>query len=200
MISSNLTRRMSATAMAVAIAGLQAGCGGFTSVDVGGTIKGLTGTGLVLANGVNRVEVPPNSTTFTLPAKVDIHADYNIIVLSQPTRQTCTVANATGMAGAAPVTVVSVTCTTNTYKLGGTITGLTGSNLILTNGSDTLSIPQAGNGVFTFPTQVADGSTYGVAVLQQPAGPSQTCTVINGTNVINTPSAAGVTDVVVNCI
>lgn len=200
MMSCNLMRRKPATAIAVVIAGLLTGCGGFTSVDVGGTITGLTGTGLVLADGANRLEVPPNSTTFTLPAKVDIHADYNIIVVSQPTRQTCSVVNAAGMAGAAAVTIVRVTCSTNTYKLSGTISGLVGSNLILTNGSDTLSIPQAGNGSFTFPTQVADGSTYGVAVLQQPTVPSQTCTVTNGSNVVNTPSAAGVTDVVVSCI
>ena len=200
MISKNSIRHLSTTAIAVAMASLQAGCGGFTSVNVGGTIAGLTGTGLVLGDGVNRVSVPPNSTTFTLPAQVDIRADYNVVVVKQPTRQTCVVANAAGMAGAAPVTIISVTCNTNTYKLGGTVSGLLGSNLILTNGSDTLAIAQAGNGSFTFPTEVGDGSTYGVAVLQQPIGPSQTCTVTNGSSVVNTPMAAGITDVVVSCI
>jgi hypothetical protein len=37
------------------------------SYTLGGTVSGLNGTGLVLANGSDTVTVPANATSFTLP-------------------------------------------------------------------------------------------------------------------------------------
>lgn len=173
---------------------LLAACGGYTAVDVGGSITGLTGTGLVLSNnGASTVAPPPKSTSFVFPAQVDIRSAYSVSIAAQPSQQTCTIFNPAGIAGANPVTVISVVCSVNTYALGGTVTGLTGAGLVLTNGSDQIAIP-SGNTSFTFPARVADGATYGVAVLTQPAG--QACTVTNGTAVMG---AAAVTNVQVAC-
>jgi hypothetical protein len=187
-------------ALALALAGLVStlsACGGFTSVDVGGTIVGLTGTGLVLANGGSSVAPAPGATSFVFPNQVAIRDTYSVSVTTQPTQQTCVVFNPSGTAGAAPVTIVSVICSTNTYALGGTVTGLTGTNLVLTNGSDQVTIPAGdagGNASFTFPVPVADGTAYGVAVLTQPSG--QTCTVANGSAFMG---GAPVTNVSVTC-
>ena len=54
---------------------------------------------------------------------------YSITVKTQPSSptQTCVVGNATGSVAGAAVTTATVTCTTNTYGINGTITGLAGS-------------------------------------------------------------------------
>lgn len=177
---------------------LLAACGGYTAVDVGGTITGLTGSGLVLSNnGTSTVAPAPKTTTFVFPQQVEIRSTYSVSIVTQPTQQTCTIFNPAGIAGANPVTIVSVVCSVNTYPVGGTVTGLTGTGLVLTNGSDQIAItaPDAsGNAGFTFPTPVADGAAYGVAVLTQPTG--QTCTVANGSAFMG---AAAVTNVQVSC-
>src|SRR5205814_923791 len=82
----------------------------------------------------------------------------------------------------ANVTNVTVTCTTNTHTIGGTVGGLSGTGLVLqNNGGDNLTV--LANGAFTFSTAIASGSPYAVTVLTQPTHPSQTCTVTNVTNV-----------------
>ncbi|MGH8297439.1 MAG: choice-of-anchor tandem repeat GloVer-containing protein, partial [Steroidobacteraceae bacterium] len=80
-----------------------------------------------------------------------------------------------------------------TYSVGGSISGLTQSGLVLTdNGADANTI--AANATqFTMPTQVADGGNYVIAVGTQPAG--ETCTVIDGAGAVS----GAVTSVAVDC-
>ena len=130
--------------------------------------------------------------SFAFPGTLASGATYAVTVLTNPTGQTCTVANGTGTIGTANVTNVTVTCTTNTYTIGGTITGLKGNVILQNNGGNNLSLNADGS--FTFTTPVPYGGTYNVTVLTQPNG--QTCTVANGSGVVGT---ANVTDVVVTC-
>ena len=112
---------------------------------------------------------------------------------TQPADQTCSVANGTGTMGGANVTNVTVTCSTNTYTVGGAVTGLTGTVTLLNNGTN--STPISTDGSFTFSTAIAEGSTYNVTVQTQPT--EQTCTVTNGSGTI---SSANVTNVTVTCV
>ena len=91
------------------------------------------------------------------------------------------------------MTDVAVTCAAAAFTVGGTISGLTGSGLVLANGTDTTS-PAPGATAFTFPTKMASAASFNVTVSTQPAG--QTCTVSNGTGVILTSS---VSNVVITC-
>ncbi len=96
----------------------------------------------------------------------------------------------------ANVTSVQVTCTTvtPTLTIGGMVTNLVGSGLVLQdNGGDNLSV--TANGSFTFITLVASGGAYAVTVLTQPSSPAQTCGVVNGSGA----ASANVTTVIVNC-
>lgn len=80
------------------------------------------------------------------------------------------------------------------YTVSGTVSGLTGSGLVLqNNGGDNLAI--AADGVFTFATSVGAGSPYNVTVLSQPNG--QTCSVANASGIVN---GAAVANVQVNCV
>src|SRR5271169_5768407 len=60
---------------------------------LGGTISGLTRTGLVLANGANIVSVAANTTSFTLPTPVAYADGYGVTVAAQPAGLSCMVSN-----------------------------------------------------------------------------------------------------------
>ena len=154
-------------------------------VTIGGTVAGLSGAGLILQNnGGDDLAVSANGS-FSFKTAVDAGSLYNITVLTQPASpvQTCSVANANGTAPATNVTSVSVTCGTGTASVGGTVSGLAGSGLVLrNNGADDLAI--ASNGSFTFATPLANGSTFEVTVATQPTRPSQTCTVADASGTV----------------
>ncbi len=166
---------------------------------LGGTVNGLAGSGLVLQNnGVDNLPIPANGS-FVFSAKHLIGAPYAVTVSSQPTNpaQTCTVVNGNGTLASVDVTDVAVTCSANTFSVGGTVSGLLGSGLVLqNNGNDDLPIADGANGPFTFPTELANGSVYLVTVKTQPSGPDQTCTVSNGSGTL---AGADVTNVDVSC-
>jgi YVTN family beta-propeller protein len=79
----------------------------------------------------------------------------------------------------------------NTYSVGGTITGLSGTVVLQNNGSNNLSVST--NGAFTFPGYLTGGSAYNVTVLTQPAG--QSCSVSAGNGSVNKT----ITSVVATC-
>jgi hypothetical protein len=148
------------------------------SYQLGGSISGLTTSGLVLTNGTDTLAVAAGASTFTMPASVAYGSPYALTVQTQPTGLTCTVSNGTGTMPANDVANIAVTCADNAYTLGGTITGLTAGGLVLANGSDRLTVA-AGAAQFTMPTAVAYTSSYAVNIARQPSG--LTCAVTNGT-------------------
>ena len=77
---------------------------------VGGTVSGLTGNGLVLANGTDTTSPAPGATTFIFPTKLLSAASFNVTVSTQPAGQTCTVSNGTGVILTSSVNNVSLTC------------------------------------------------------------------------------------------
>lgn len=82
------------------------------------------------------------------------------------------------------------------YTIGGTLSGLAGTGLVLrNNGGNDLSVP-AMNNMFTFSTPLSDGTAYDVTVATQPSSPSQTCTVTGGRGTV---TASNVSTVQVVC-
>jgi 6-phosphogluconolactonase len=81
------------------------------------------------------------------------------------------------------------------YTVGGTVTGLSGSGLVLElNGGDGLSFGASGD--FVFGTRLANNAAYAVTVSTQPSSPAQTCTVRNGSGTID---KSGISNVIVSC-
>ena len=67
------------------------------------------------------------------------------------------------------------------FSVGGLVSGLTGTGLVLTNnGVDNLAVDA--NGPFTFARQIPAASAFNVVVTTQPAG--QTCSVADGSGVL----------------
>ena len=161
--------------------------------SVGGTVSGLSGTLELQNNGGDTIPIS-NDGAFTFPTEIAAGGPYSVTVSDQPASQTCSVTNGSGTVGSSNVTNVLVTCSTNAYTVGGTVTGLNSSGLVLqNNGSDNLVVP-SGATSFTFPTPVASGGTYSVTVFEQPAG--LICVVSNGSGIV---TGSNVTNVSVNC-
>jgi hypothetical protein len=164
---------------------------------VGATVTGLVGAGLVLTdNGGDDLTVNANGA-FEFPVQVASGQPYAVVVKTQPSApsQTCTVAGGSGTVGGGPVGSISVNCATNAYAVGGTVTGLGGTGLVLTNNmGDDLTV--SSNGTFSFATPVASGGSYGVAVKTQPTGPWQTCSVSGASGTV---SSSAITTVAVTC-
>ena len=71
----------------------------------------------------------------------------------------------------------------NTYTIGGTVSGLEGSGMVLqNNGTDDLTI--SGNGDFIFAATIVDDNAYSVTVATQPGSPVQACAVTNGSGTL----------------
>lgn len=230
------------TALALAAALTLASCGGGgkPTYPINVTVKGVQYEGLVLSTNGMDVPVNPPATAgadvnFTFPNQVEYGQVYNVVPKNgnvstlpyvygvQPKHQTCLPNTVypdnlphTATAGQLATIQVNYVCTLNAYPLTGLVKGLTGTGLVLANGSSssvtvTPSTDSAtiASGVKFALGNVYFGQTYGVTILAQPAG--QTCSVTggggngkgggtmtdnNGTDSYNSP---GITDIVVTC-
>jgi formylglycine-generating enzyme required for sulfatase activity len=165
--------------------------------QVRGTVTGLEGSGLQLHNGSDTLTVVSETPAFTFPTLVASSSTYAVTV-TDPTNpwQHCTVSNGTGTVTGTPITNVAVSCTTNSYHVGGSVSGLVGTGLVLkNNGSDPLTVV-SGTPQFTFATTVASSSTYAVTVSTSPTGPLENCTVSSGTGTV---TGTPITNVAVTC-
>jgi hypothetical protein len=165
------------------------------SFTVGGTVVGMTATGLVLQNKAGDDITIDADGAFTFATPVLSGANYAVTIKTQPGTEICSVSGGTGVVGPSNVTSVTINCSTEAHTVGGTVTGLAGGGLQLSlNGGAPLTI--SGNGTFAFATLIAKNGPYDVAIAQQPASPSQTCILSNKSGTVTT---ADITDVTVNC-
>jgi len=170
--------------------------GSVTSYTVGGTVIGVSGSGLVLANNAGDALPISGNGGFTFSNSLAGGATYAVTIQSQPIdpSQICTVMNGAGKVSTVNVNSVIVSCTTNYYTVGGAVSGLSGSGLVLqTNGGNNVAVTSSGS--YTLAT-LASGSNYTVTVMTQPTSPSQTCTVANDTGML---TSANVSNVAITC-
>jgi hypothetical protein len=172
------------------------------TATIGGTVSGLVASSSVILqdNGGDSLTITANGPfTFKTPVTGPTDA-YLVTVLTQPAtpNQICTVANGKGTA-TANVTTVAVTCVLS-YSIGGNVSGLVGTGLILQNSSDMELLPispATGNETFTFKNLVPTGTAYTVTISAQPTGPVQTCVVTPGTG--SGTATSNVTSVSITC-
>ncbi|WP_332861820.1 hypothetical protein [Janthinobacterium svalbardensis] len=172
-----------------------AACGGKASYDVSGTVSNLNNNGLILTNGGEDLPIAAGQTSFTFKKRIDYGTDYNITFKQQPAHMTCGISNGSGSAGHYINISAAVSCSQNTYTVGGTISGLTVEGLELINGNVTTTVAKDAT-TFTMLGAVADGYTYGVSVTVQPKG--LLCVVQPGTGG-GTMGEANVTTVKIAC-
>ena len=165
--------------------------------SVGGTVSGLAGTGLVLRdNGSDDLVVSANGS-FTITTGLPGGAAYSVTVVSQPSSpsQSCVVTAGSGTVATGDIKTVMIDCTTNSYTVGGMVSGLTGEGLVLRdNGRDELAV--IANGPVRFATPLAAGAAYEITIMSQPASPPQICNVTRGSGTVGD---ANVTSIVIAC-
>src|ERR1039458_3193236 len=166
-----------------------------------GTFTVLTGVPSATLNPSSLAQGSPQTTiaitgfdtNFAKTSKINFGADIVVgkVVYSSPTSisvpVTVSASAATGprnvtitTSGKVVTTSFTVTSSAPTYTIGGTVSGLSGSGLVLQdNSGNNLSVP-SGATAFTFSQSIASGGAYNVTVLTQPSGPTQTCVVTNG--------------------
>ena len=164
---------------------------------VSGTLSGLaSGQQVTLTNNGGDAVTVSADGSFTFPQSVAFNGGYAVVVGTQPTGQTCTVSSGVGAGVTSNISDVTVACSTNTFTIGGAVTGLaSGQQVTLVNAggmADQQTV--TADGSFTFGTSVAFNGSYAVTVATQPTG--QTCTVSNGSGAGVTANIANVT---VNC-
>ncbi|TXS95852.1 SGNH/GDSL hydrolase family protein [Parahaliea maris] len=171
--------------------------GNDTTYTVGGSVTGLGAGGTISLqlDGTFSESINKSNGPFTFAATLARRDSYTVTVTAQPDGVNCAVTNGSGTINKKDVTNVTVTCSgdpvVTTYSVGGVVTGLEG-NLVLDNLGEEISL--GADGIYVFPTELADGASYSVTVSQSPAG--QSCSVVNSSGAI---AGADVTDVNVTC-
>lgn len=104
-----------------------------TKYTVGGTLNGLTASGLVLQNNSSDdLTIASGDTSFTFATSLADGATYSVTVKTQPTGLLCNTTNASGSISSANVTNVSITCKApkkvfvTASSFDGAMSGLTG--------------------------------------------------------------------------
>ncbi len=172
-------------------------CGG--TYTVSGSVSGLAASGLVIKmNGASKI-IARGATSFKFSTALVTGASYAVSVAIQPAGYSCSVTggdagNGSGVIGSANVTDLAITCS-KVYTVGGSVTGLAYSGLILRLNNASSIIVAPGVSSFKFSTALPAGADYVVSVAAQPVG--QTCSVLNGAATIG---AANVVNVSVVCI
>ncbi|MFS2017965.1 hypothetical protein ACEN88_15455 [Massilia sp. CT11-108] len=225
-------------AFALAVLATLAACGGGgkATFPINITVSGLQYPGLVLSTNGQDLPINPPATagqdvTAVFPNQIEYGQVYEVIPKgavvtnhtpvggTQPKHQTCSASNFLpyGTAGQLARIDIRFVCSINPYALGGTVKGLTGTGLVLANGSTTGTIgvspaldanqKPTGADVALIMNSVPYNTTYGVTVLTQPTNPAQTCTVTGGANGFGggtmddaAEAAGGVGNLVVTCV
>jgi hypothetical protein len=191
-----------ATALCISACGGGGGDGGEalpgkqTTFAIGGTVSGLTGSGLVLGNGSDRKSITANGD-FRFDTELPSGTRYNINVATQPFGQRCSISNHDSTVANAAVTNITVACSDSLLTLGGAITGLDGSGLELQNNGGDNRVIQPNDTTFTFARTYTSGTLYNVTILRHPTAPAQFC---EATNNIGSFGNADIDNVTIACV
>jgi DNA-binding beta-propeller fold protein YncE len=162
---------------------------------LGGTVRGLSADRLELAQGSQSLAVLSGAASFQFATRLAFGSAYSVSISRQPQGLYCSLADSAGVVGLAPVQSVEVACAASgqAYRVGGAISGLADSGLVLRMGSETLSIA-SGASSFQFASRIANTGRYVVSVESQPELAS--CSVAQAAGTV---SGADVSSVTVTC-
>jgi hypothetical protein len=160
-----------------ALPSLSVPTGAAVTYTIGGTVSGLTGTGLVLTNTLGKSVTVSGNGTFSFPDGMVAGSTAAILVGTQPSGQLCSVTSSPETISSANVTDIAVACVPG-YTLGGSLKGLaTNANLVMTDSAgDMLTV--TANGSFSLPTHFANGVPWTASIVTNPTG--QSCSFAQG--------------------
>jgi hypothetical protein len=145
------------------------------------------------AGAVLGLQAAGSSLTVTVDGAVVISATDSTFTGGAPGLMTDGAAAAAAWAGGSgPAPGGASAFGSQTYTIGGTVSGLSGTVVLQDNGGDTLSV--SASGYFTFPTPLPAGWAYSVTVATSPSG--QICTAADGSGTV---SNADITSITITC-
>jgi len=196
-----------ALALAITLTLASCGGGGKATFPINVMVSGLQYPGLVLSTNGQDLTIDPPATpgavvTAVFPNQLEYGQTYEVVPKgatvvnhaatggAQPKHQNCssTLFPPYGTAGQLAKIDIRFVCSILAYPLTGKVVGLTGTGLVLANGSTAATVGVDPNldanknpqDVPLAMNAVPYNTTYGVTVLTQPTG--QTCTVTGGAN------------------
>lgn len=184
----------SKTAVVTLLLVLLTACGGGGSDGGGGsqasvTVSASAGTGGSITPATATV-IQGNTTGFTVTP--DSGFDLDSVSgcggsLSGSTYTTGAITAACTVAASFKATDVS----TPTYSVGGSVTGMTGSGLVIANNTtDQLTLNAVGDFVFT--EELEAGQTFDVQVVTRPANPANICSIENASGTIGSADVSNI--------
>jgi len=161
----------------------------------GYTVGGTAGTFAATGNGADVLKLSLNGgpdltvtpgATFTFPNQtLTIGMTYDVKVTNSPSGPPlleCSLTNGFGEIETSNIANVSVSCSDVVHKIGGNVSNLKGSLMLLNNNSDQLNVTPVANvdpTNFQFANLIGEGLTYNVSIATQP--PGQICELTPGT-------------------
>ncbi len=156
---------------------------------ISGNVTGQS-SDFTLNVGTKTINIGAGDTSFE--TTVYGNKDYALAIASNPTNQVCTLSNSGIENLSGDVTNLTITCSTSSFSLGGTVSGLgAGSVAISVNSGQNLTL--SANGSFSFPNTLANGTAYAVTITTQPS--AYHCDLSNGTGTI----ASTVSNLSISC-
>lgn len=147
---------------------------------VTGSVSGHTDRVVVSFNDTLNETISAEQGLFNF-GEFNFGQNYRLSIDQTPFGQNCSISNAVGIVTSN--IAASVFCSNDpTYQIGGRISGLNGSISLLNNGTDEITLTQAGD--FDFGQRLLESTAYAVTIAQQPVG--QICAVTNATGTVGT--------------
>lgn len=136
-----------------------------------GSVEGLQGIMQIADGNEHILEIASDGAfVFTL----DEGEAYDISILLQPSGQSCLVANSTGAASGGTNDIL-ITCSLNSYRVGGSISGLAGELVIEDGDGNSTTISE--DGTYYLDELLGFGLDYNIKISSQPA--NQICSISN---------------------
>jgi uncharacterized repeat protein (TIGR03803 family) len=168
--------------------------GSAQTYSISASIQGLQSGGLVLLVNTGQVAVSSGATSVSLASMLNSGTAYTVTVQTQPTGATCSVTNGSGTISTSNVVNVAVNCAASTFTIGGTISGLSVSGLVLLNNNGGATPIAANATQFVLESPVTYGGSYLITV-QTPAG-GEACQISQGSG---TNVTTNIDSVVISC-
>ena len=140
-----------------------------SSFNIGGTVTGLSGVLIIQNNSGDDTVVEQTGSedvSFTFKTRISSGSAYSVSVKLQPnSHRPVPSSNASGTTSQ-NISNITIACTSSSYNVSGTVSGLTGSVVLQNNGAEDLTVS---NGSFSFTNKINKGSAYNVTVKTQPS-------------------------------
>ena len=161
---------------------------------IGGSVTGLTGTGLELnLDGAETLAIAAAAPSYVFASSLYKNTSHTISIKTQPAGQICTLTT-DWIYVSNNIVDLNVICSSGPHSIGGYATGVKNTGLAVSL-NDSEVLPVAADGSFVFNTLFSDAMKYKVTISSHPTDQFCSLTRADGFNI-----TANVNDIVITCV